>query len=401
MIRGEIYIIGVDGGGALEEDARKALLNSEVVLASKRLQSVFSGYPEFPLIKKKLKLIEKVDDSVSFLRKNRKRVSVLATGDPLFFGIGRRIINVITDREVKMFPALSSMQLAMARINEPWEDVFFLSLHGNKKRDWDMEDLPLLCELHKKLLILTGGGNTGRVVASLPPSANVHIFEKLGYKDERIRKGSAGDFTKTRFKEPNLIFVKPSVSETKIFGLCEKDFSHSRGLITKDEIRAVIMHKLELPARGIFWDIGAGSGSVAIEAKKMSPAIEVYAIEKDKAQLKHIKINIKNLNAGKIHMIPGEAPKVLTSLPMPDRVFIGGSGGVLKEIISSIARVMEEGIIVIAAVTLESLSEGRSALSKYGFQTELSQVSVSRLEPLGEKEYMKGLNPVFILKGKR
>ena len=397
----KIFVIGLDGESALNEKARSALLKGEVILTSERLLKVFSSYPEYDRVKEKLKSINKIEDTFSFIREADCLISVLASGDPLFFGIGSKLLNEFPLEEIEIIPALSSVQLAFSRVKENWEDAFFISVHGNKMREWKLQDLPLLCELHSKLVILTGGENTpSKVMESLPENALVYIFERLGYPDEAVKRGRPSELIGLVFSEPNLIIVMTPLKENSfIFGLSETDFAHEKGLITKDEVRAVVLHKLALPRKGVLWDIGAGSGSVSIEAKRMSPGLQVYAIEKDPLRMKNIKTNIRQLRGCGINVIEGEAPSALNGLPSPDRVFIGGAGNALKETIEFAYKKMNKGVLVAAIITLESLGAALSALRENGFKTEICSVSVSRSEEIGEKEYMKALNPVFILKG--
>ena len=398
----KIFVIGLDGETALNEKARGALLKGEVVLASGRLLELFSGYREHEEVKARIKTINKIEDTLSFIRGADGAVSVLASGDPLFFGIGTRLLNEFPSDEVHLYPALSSMQTAFSKIKMNWEDAFFISLHGNRVvRDWKLVDLPLLCELHRKLVILTGGGNTpSKISEYLPESSHIHLFERLGYPDEKITEGDRVFFLGREFAEPNLMIVKAPLKEGSfIFGLKETDFAHERGLITKDEVRAVILHKLALPRKGVLWDIGAGSGSVSIEAKRLSPGLEVYAIEKDAQRVEDIKANIRQLRAGGVNAVHGEAPEILDGLPSPDCVFIGGAGDALKETMEFACKKMNKGVLAAAIITLESLGTALGAFRENGFKTEVCSVSVSRGEEIGEKEYMKALNPVFILKG--
>lgn len=402
-MRRKIYIIGITPGGALGAKARRALLGSGAILASKRLYGVLSGYEGFGGLKGRIKIISKVEDTVSFLSKNPdKRISVLSTGDPLFFGIARRICEEFPRRAIDVFPAVTSPQLAFSRLKEPWEDALFMSLHGSGgKRKWQAGDIPLLLELGKRLVIFTGGDYTpARVAGFMPPDTPVHVFERLGYPDEKMTQAPAKKIIKKTFIEPNLMVVRGGGDGMPCFGLGERDFLHPRGLITKDEVRAVVLHKLRLPRNGVFWDIGAGSGSVSIEAKRLAPALKVCAIEKDPASLRNIARNAKRLSAGQIDIVTGQAPDALAGLPPAQRVFIGGSGGRLARILDYLDGVIGKGgIVVVAAITLESLSEATGFFKNKGFKTDVSAIWVARGEPLGDKNYMKAMNPVFIVRG--
>jgi len=190
-------------------------------------------------------------------------------------------------------------------------------------------------------------------------------------------------------------------SEGIQFGLREEDIEHERGLITKDEVRAVTIHKLRLPHSGVLWDIGAGSGSISLEAALLCPGLRIIAVEKEQNRINTIKTNIHRYNARNVEIIHGSAPDALVDLPAPDRVFIGGSGGSVADIVKLVAEKMPTGIMVINAVTLETLNDSLTSLERNGFSVEVSEVSVSRSKLVGGKRLMNALNPVFIVKGER
>ena len=329
-----------------------------------------------------------------------------------FFGIGGVLLSEFPPEEVKIYPAVSSIQLAFARAGISWEDAFFVSLHGPKKRRWGAEDLPLLASLHPKMAILTGGGNGPCDIARhLPEDSSVLVLERLGLPDEKITATTPAQMKEGCFffGEPNILIVETKSGGGKgraaRLGLEEGDFDHSNGLITKDEARAVILHKLKLPVEGVLWDIGSGSGSVAVEAKRLSPGLDIYAVEKDPERAAQASKNAGKFAAGGINVVLGEAPSALSVLPAPDRVFIGGSGGRLADIIKFASGVMKKGgMVVVSAITLESIGEALSLLGKEGFaRIEASSVAVSRMACIDRdgagKHYMKALNPVSIIRG--
>jgi precorrin-6Y C5,15-methyltransferase (decarboxylating) len=172
-------------------------------------------------------------------------------------------------------------------------------------------------------------------------------------------------------------------------------------LITKDEVRAVTLHKLRLPDKGVFWDVGAGSGSVSLEAARLCPELRIIAIEKELKRIDAIAENKRRFFADNIELVNKAAPEALADLPAPDRVFIGGSGGSLGDIVKLVAAVMASGIVVINAATLETLQEAMASLEVQGFTVDVSEISVSRSKVIAGKRLMSALNPVFIVKGER
>ncbi len=319
---------------------------------------------------------------------------------------------------MEILPDLSSAQTAFSRIKEVWSDALFISLHGGpdpakrRRLEYEIEDIPALLQGHNKISILTDKENNPAKIAEILNSSLVtrhssltmYVCEKLGYPDEKITEGAPEEIAKLSFSQPNMVIVKSGVrsqeSEVRI-GLKEDEIIHSRGLITKDEIRAITIHKLRLPESGVFWDIGSGSGSVSIEAARLYDELKIFAIEKNKEQIKNIKENKARFNIAGIKIIEGEAPEALAELPQPDRVFIGGSGGRLNEILDVIKEKMTLGIIVINAATIETLSEAVRCLEGRGFSVEITEASISRSKTIGGKRHLSAQNPVFIVCGER
>jgi len=417
----KIAVIGI-GYTPLSERARQIILGSDIILASWRLLDVFREYGEYDEVKDKVQLLNDVNETIDFMRKNygTHAIALLASGDPLFFGIGRMVIKEFGKDAVEICPGLSSIQLAFSRINEPWDDALLISLHGGndpekrRRLKYGIVDIPSLLARHHKIAVLTDRENNPSVIAeALKSSAinqsslRIHVCEKLGYKDERITAGIPEEIAAREFFEPNVVILQyatdtlPGGREDIGFGLTENEIIHSRGLITKDEIRAVTIHKLRLPQEGVLWDIGSGSGSISIEANRVSPGMRIFAIEKDREQIDHIRANCERLNAQNVAIIHGEAPEELLGLPSPERVFIVGSGGRLGEIIGVIGEAMSSGIIVMNVVTIETLHEAITSLEKNGFAVDVAEVSVSKSKVIAGKKHMSALNPVFVLTGKK
>jgi precorrin-6Y C5,15-methyltransferase (decarboxylating) len=425
----KLIVVGI-GYKPLGKKASDALAGADIVLASRRLVEVFRKYEEFSAVEGKMRVINNIEETMSAAREaaESKAVVLLASGDPLFFGIGRKAMEVFGKDAVEIIPELSSMQVAFSRIGEAWDDAFLMSLHGGpdplkrRRLPYTVDDLPLLLEKHGKLAVLTDRENNPSLIAGVisrspdvySMSPMLHVCEKLGYDDEKITSGRPEQIAGITFQDPNVVIIIASrearmtgnaerKDSAPFFGLTEGEISHSRGLITKDEIRAVAIHKLKLPEGGVVWDIGAGSGSVSLEIARLCPGIRVFAVEKDSEQLVNIRRNRITFSALNIEVVEGDAPPALESLPAPDRVFVGGSGGMLEDIIQHVSRSMvsASGIIVINVTKIDSLHEATEALRRAGFTVDVSQVSVSRTRAAGEGEYLSALNPVFVIRGKK
>ena len=200
--------------------------------------------------------------------------------------------------------------------------------------------------------------------------------------------------------------VKDLPGLNRALGLPDDAFEQRRpnkGQITKREVRAVSLYSLGLRHDSVVWDIGAGTGSVSVEAALIASEGQVYAIERDTDSLPLLEANVVNLGSDNIHIVNGEAPAALKSLPNPDSVFIGGSGGNLSEILEyANARLKPNGIIVVNLAVLERTSETYHLLKKLGLTAEITQVASSRGNEMPDGAVrLEALNPVFIVSGQR
>jgi precorrin-6Y C5,15-methyltransferase (decarboxylating) len=221
-----VSVIGI-GFRPLDRQARESLSTAELILASDRLLDLFRGYEEYEAAKNRIRVINRADETIAFVRSHisrhqSSRIVILASGDPLFFGIGRRISDEFGKGMVEMLPDLSSVQAAFARIKEPWDNAFFMSLHGGpdpeqrRRLEYDIDDIPSLLIRHPKIAILTdrekNPSSIAAAIAGSQPSGGSHstriyVCEKLGYPDEKITQGSPEEIEKMMFSDPNVVIV--------------------------------------------------------------------------------------------------------------------------------------------------------------------------------------------------
>jgi precorrin-6Y C5,15-methyltransferase (decarboxylating) len=418
----KIYVIGI-GFRPLEKAARNVICGSDDVLANSRLLDAFKVYEEYEEVRDRIIVHGSVYETLDYIRDNyrHRKITLLAAGDPMFFGIGRLVIERFGKEAVEIYPDLSSIQAAFSKIKETSSGALLISFHGGpdpaKRRtlEYDMSALPRLLNQYHKIGILTDKVNNPAVIAKelLKPSAiscqlsavTIYVCEKLGYPDERVTEGSPHEIADKSYEYPNVVIVVKNEGRDQKFkvklGIREKEIVHSKGMITKDEVRAVTLHKLRLPPKGVFWDIGAGSGSVSIEAAGLCPELNIFAIEKNESQARNIIANREEFNAFNVEVSSGEAPDILIDLPAPDRVFIGGSGGKISEIVDLVCKKMETGALVVNAVTIDTLNEAVHSLEQHNLTVEITEVSVSRSKMIHGKRHMSALNPVFIIAGEK
>ena len=400
----EVLIIGISGR-SLAREQKQRIAGCAAVVVSSRFRALVQGL-DVPCIP-----IAPVRDMVEAVARtlDRGKVAILASGDPLFFGIGRTMISRFGARRVRIFPALSAMQLACAKFRVPWDDLTMLSLHGR-----DPEGLAGKILSHPGVMLLTDHRNTpdriaARLLARLEEyddrqrirAIRIRVAENLGLADERIVAGTLEEIAAASFAPLNIMLVEQDLSgpPVPLFGLGEEEISHSRGLITKDEVRAVVLHCLRLPGQGVLWDVGGGSGSVSLAAARPAPGLDLFTVEKKEEGLANIRRNIGRFNLYNIRVIAGEAPRVLAGLPAPDRVFIGGSGGRLQEIVNHCAEHLAPGGRLVATAVLASTAEQAPELMRgAGLSVDLRRISVVREQADGEK---KNCNPITIITGSR
>ncbi len=232
-------------------------------------------------------------------------------------------------------------------------------------------------------------------------SIRIQVAEDIGLASQQLFSGTLQTATKTSFSPLNVVCLtvpKQEQQTVHAFGLTEEEISHSRGLITKNEVRAITLHALK-PQTGILWDIGGGSGSISIEAAQIAPEMTIYAIEHKEEGIKNIMANIRRFGCYNIVPVFGEAPAALDDLPAPDRVFIGGNGGFLSEIVETIAaRLKTGGRLVVNGVIKKTIESAPVVMHNNGFQVTSSRVHVTRRDE-NNKETI--YNPITIMTGRR
>ncbi len=400
-----IELIGINGQ-SLTSEQWPLLRRCSTIVTSRRLRSLVSGLL-IPLID-----IAPVATMLTQLKEALAKgdVAVLASGDPLFYGIGRTLIQHFGAECIRIHPALSAVQLACARLCTPWEDLPLISVHGRSIRD-----LPGRILQHARVMLFTDNHNSPNAIAAQLlatlqacddqariASVQIGVAENLGLPEERITRGSLSEITARRFSPLNMMLIEqPLVQPTQAgirFGLTEEEIQHSRGLITKSEVRAATLHQLRLPNRGVLWDIGGGSGSVSLEAARLCPELSIYTIEKKPEEQANIRANIRTFGTYTMHLICGEAPEALAALPTPDRIFIGGSGKRLPSILeAAVLRLADGGRIVVNAVLAQTQTTTLASLQQLGLKVGSSTLAVARCSSPDSEPCV--FNPITLISG--
>jgi precorrin-6Y C5,15-methyltransferase (decarboxylating) len=389
--------MGDDGPAGLGERARESIRRAELLAGGRRHLAFFPQHPA-----DKLPITSNLEEVVGRLRAEsaQRRCVVLASGDPCLFGIGPMLAERLGRERVQIIPQASAVSLAFARLGLAWEDATVLSAHGRPLADLLEQALSA-----SKLAILTDDQNTpGAIAAALMaagmPDCPAVVLEHLGGANERVFETSLGKLPGETFESLNVLVLLPGshAAGGPTFGRSETEFRHPRGQITKAEARAVALAKLRLPLNGVLWDVGAGAGSLSIEAAGLMPRGTVYAVEPDVERLACLRENIDRHSAPRVRPVAGHAPQALGELPKPQRVFVGGGGRALPAIIQAcLERLDGEGRLVANAATLESALEVASCFRMAGWEGDLVQVSVARGRAIAGRTRLEAQNPVFIL----
>ncbi len=366
----------------LTEAHREAIEAAEVLVGGKRQLAVFAKQSErtWVLGTNPAKTLETVKQEAG-----GKRVVIMASGDPLFFGIGNLAVKVFGPENVSFLPNVTALQKTFARLKLPWNGVRAISVHGRKPMEFFSALADPGC-----IAIYTDPKNRPDRLARLllefgMANRKVAVVEEIGSEEEQCWETDLVTAAEKQFAPLNVMVLYPLEEQqgTIRFGLKDELFRKEKSLITKKEARALILAELQLKEDAVMWDVGAGSGSVGIEAVRIVPGLRVYAVEREKGRLEMIRENSQQLGGFGLRPVLGEAPGALQDLPDPDRVFIGGSGGSLRDILEVVEkRLQPEGRVVVSVVTPETL--GRAL--KFVEQTELDHewllLQVSRTVPI-------------------
>ena len=370
--------IGEDGPAGLAEAARAAIADAAYVFGGARHLELAGS-----LISGEKRQWPSPFDTGMVLDLKGQSVCVLASGDPFHHGVGATLARALHPSEYTVFPAPSAFSLAAARLGWPLQDVETVSLHGRQ-----IEHLRPLLHPGRRVLVLTSDETAPAAIARLMTelglgSSDVSVLEAMGGSGERRTEMKAGEVADRRFGPLNVLAITVGAdhdaSVLPLAGIRDDLFDHD-GQITKREIRALTLSALA-PRRGeLLWDIGAGSGSIAITWLLKHPSMRAVAIEQDAERAQRIRRNAENLGVPGLSVMEGSAPAALADLPHPDAIFIGGGAedGVAE---AAIEALKPRGRLVANAVTLETETLLAGLHARFG--GELTRIALSRAAPVG------------------
>ena len=395
-----VHVIGMGLGPSDLTASHLALIEKATVLVGGKRH--LSYFEDAKALKKEIS--SPVSGVLDFIEQNMVAglVVVLASGDPLFFGIGKTLIARLGADKVFIHPNVTSMAAGFARLKLPWQDAAWVSLHGRENMSAlakAMDDRALLC-------VLTDPKNdpwaVKKQVDTHEYTWQMWVLENLGAPEEKIFAMDEHTESQKVFAQPNVVVLQKGELTTPSgplrLGTPDNWFVHEKGLITKAPVRVLSLAALELAPDNILWDLGAGSGSVGIEATLFLPDGFVYAVEKNQGRVSQIKANVERFKVKNLSVTLAQLPHGLANLPTPDRVFIGGSGKNMGQVLDVVVKVLNPmGRIVINTVLIETLHLAVSKLEDKGFRVSLTQAQISKSRNMPWGRRMEALNPVWII----
>ncbi|MEM6688273.1 MAG: precorrin-6y C5,15-methyltransferase (decarboxylating) subunit CbiE [Planctomycetota bacterium] len=410
MTEQKITIVGIgdDGFDGLTDPAREVIRNASYLLGPEQLitRVPFGG--------------EKVATPSSLEKLKRLLVELpaeptvlLAGGDPLFYGIAQFLTDAFSKDRFEVLPHVSSMQLAFARVKESWDDAYLTNLANQS--------------LDRVIDVIRTAERVGLFTTEeIPPSAvalalldrrinyfDAYVCENLGTPAETVTRGTLESIAQQSFGGMNVMILarrkgaadQPSKNRRRLFGNPDDAFLQSRpkrGLLTPSEVRSIALSELALQRDSTVWDVGAGSGAVAIEAAMIANEGNIFAIEMDAEDYGLMIENAGMFDVPNLTPIHGRAPEAFVELPDPDAIFVGGSGRMVPDLVrASITRLRTGGRIAVSVSSPDNLVAVEKVLSDKGLRSDVRMVQISRGQYQMERVRFDSLNPVFLLTGVR
>lgn len=407
--RSKLVILGIgdDGLAGLTELARRQVMDADLILAAPSILTLLES------VRTRKQALE-ADMSLA-LRQVREALEysnpvLISSGDPLFYGVARYLCDRLGKDVFEVVPHVSSMQLAFARIKESWEDAYLTNLAGRPVE----AVIDRIRTAEKIGLFSSEDCPPARLARELLERGidyfRAYVCENLGSPDERVTQCELADLTTMEFNPLNVMILirKPNrpdrasrASRHRLFGNPDDAFAQSlpkRGLVTQAEVRSIALAQLDIRSTSIVWDIGAGSGSVAIEAAQLAHLGTVYAIEPEPADIALIQANAEEFGVPNVRALQGRAPEVLATLPEPDAIFVGGTGRQVDLVLSeAYARLIQGGSMAVNVATIEGLATAYHTLKNLAGEVRVWNVSVARGIEQMDRLRFEAINPTFLL----
>jgi precorrin-6Y C5,15-methyltransferase (decarboxylating) len=405
----KIYIVGIgsDGVPGMTVQGQQWLAGAELLVGADQVLALVG-----PTKAERVRIGPDLQETVRLLEANlgKKRIVVVAGGDPLFYGVARYLCDRLGKDRFEVLPHVSTMQLAFARIKESWEEAYLTNLANH-----ELNDVLDRIRTAETVGLFTSAAVDPPAVARQLLKRGIDYFrafvcENLGGPDERVTQGELSEIADMEFAALNVMILKrkpgrPDVPRAagrfRLFGNPDDVFAQSRpksGLITQAEVRAIALAEMDIHSGDVVWDIGAGSGSVAIECAQLAAPGMVYAIEQDAADYHLILANGEQFGVKNLKAIHGTAPAIFADLPAPDAIFLGATGKEVSRLIDAAYSVLRPGGHMVCNVaTLESLNSIYAKLKGLAPAVQVLVVNLARGVEQLETLRFEAVNPTFVL----
>lgn len=394
-----VNIVGIGPGNPdlLTGEARQAIAASNILLGDKRMLSAFadSSKTVYDTIKTSAiaEVAAKADPAKDVL-------AVLVSGDVGFFSLAKTISGKMPDCECVRYCGISSLVYFASKLQLSWDDAKIVSMHG---RD---QNLVAAVAQNKKVFSLTGGDHSPQALCKQLCEHGlgqvlVYVGENLSYPEEKITQGTAEEISALSFPSLSVMMLlndEANCFEPTVHGLADDLFMRSKVPMTKQEVRSVSMSKLMPKATDVIYDIGAGTGSCSVELALIAKQGKVWAFERNPVAVELLGKNKELFGLTNLDVIAGEALENIKTMPAPDCVFVGGSGGDLCEMLDVIYAKNSKCRIVINAITVETLAQVAAYYKEHpDYSLEIVNVFVARSKKLGSYNLMMAQNPVYVM----
>lgn len=406
---GKVHIVGIgdDGVEGMTAQARRLVEEADVLVGPDSCAVVVPA-----VVRSRLRTVASLEELVERIEAAAgQRTVVLASGDPLFYGTARYVCGRLGKDRFEVVPHVSSMQLAFARVKESWEEAFLANLSGQS--------------IERVIDRIRTSETAGLFTSEQWPPAAVaralldhgidtfqaYVCENLGSPDERVTQGGLAEIAKESFGPLNVMILvrkakapeAPGQAGSRLFGNVDECFLQTRpkrGLLTPAEVRSLALAELGLKPTSVVWDVGAGSGSVGLEAGRLAREGRVYAIEMDSDDHALILENARRFGVGNLEAVLGRAPEAWAELPAPDAIYVGGSGRDVAMLVEGAwSRLRVGGRLVTACNSIENLAAVHALLRVRSADAAYWMVNVARGYEQMDRIRFEAINPVFLIAG--